>query len=121
MADDQANDQLPPTDPAQWQIECENATFLVTSLLRLTRRSCDSAVVIELLRTIPKTWSGSTEHDELGLFYRQLGEAFNAKFTEPRLYQAFRDSLERFRELAPAKRAMIEASVIGTILGGGMG
>ncbi len=121
MADDQANDQILPTDLTRWQRECELAAFIASFLLRLTRRSYASSAAIEILRTIPRSIDEMVEGVEQGLFWRLLMEAVERREPDDKDLDLFRGLVEGYMELPKSRRAFIEASVIGSLIGAGTG
>lgn len=129
------NDFLAITSADQWQLECECAAYCAGTLLRLARRRYAASAIVELLRTMPRT----TEDMELlqhtaiealdenkgfsthpSLYLRCVSEAYHFGDHDVKLLGSIIAYWSKFAMMPPERRAMLEASVIGTVLGNGM-
>ena len=135
--DNQPNEcPLMTMTPEQWQIECELVVCSAGKLLRLARRSFAPSAIIELVRTMPRS------PEELEILQRSAEETFDNEksfSTHPSLFirciidvfhfsECEKDLLvsdiaywKNFAKMPLERRAMLEASVIGTLFGNGMG
>jgi hypothetical protein len=133
---DNVNDNpLAITLPEEWQRECEYTVYCAGTLLRLARRRYAASAIVELLRTMPRTKEDmdmllSTAVDAFSakkgfsshpsLYMRCVTEAFHFSEREFDLLGAVARHLTDFAKMPPERRAMLEASVIGTVTGCGM-
>jgi hypothetical protein len=130
------DNSLSTTTPEQWRIECELVVCCAGKLLRLARRSYTSSAIIELVRTMPRSeeeiesLKRSAENAFDGekrfsahpsLFIRCVVEAYHFSDHEKDLFHAIVAYWNDFVRMPPERRAMLEASVVGTIFGNGMG
>ena len=127
---------LATTTPEQWQIECEQAVRCAGKLFLLARRSAVASAFIELLRTMPRS------AEEMDSLKKSANETFNVDkgfSAHPSLFircaieaahfsgndiEIIRDIIaywSDFAEMPLERRVMLEASVVGTVLGIGMG
>jgi len=102
---------------ALWQVECEQAAYNAATLLRLAGRFPSNTTVVELIRSAPH--SSDEEQDPETSFFMRCMRAANSHLQDYHR-ELFYSVLEYFNGLAgmkPARRALLEASVAGVVIG----
>jgi hypothetical protein len=107
--------------PLIWQSECERAVFNVSKLLRLANRVPTSTPILEVLRTAPRTQEAIDQADEQFLFFRIVLEAKLINSNTKSLLSVISYFGEYFPKMEPARRARLEASIAGALIGYSMG
>lgn len=104
-----------------WLAECERAAFAVATLLRLADRRAASSAVIEILRAAPHSPSELAAPSESPFMRCALAAVHLAQSWERGLLDQMTDYFMSLAQMEPERRAMLEASVVGTLTGLGMG
>jgi hypothetical protein len=102
--------------PVEWQAECEELVASISRLLYAADRRWAASAVIELLRSLPRTPDEIKINSDT-LFGRLCCEAIDTHAAELRKVAEF---VKQFATISSIRREMLEASVIGTLLGWGM-
>jgi MoxR-like ATPase len=103
-----------------WQAECERAAFNAAALMRMARRFPNSAAILEIVRSAPR--SPDEEQDpEASPFMRCARAArSHAQSYDEDLYRSVIDYFHELASMKPARRALLDASVAGVLTGMGM-
>ena len=92
--------------------------MLLGNLLAAASRTQAASAVIEMLRGLPRSAAEMKDLCRNALFFR-CAVAGKNRNTLPEMEEIKR-ALTRVAAMSPARRAMLEASVAGTLLGWGM-
>lgn len=103
--------QEKPVGADRWQAICEGVVFQAVRLLRRSGRTATTASVLEIIREIPS--SPKTLVNSNSYLARCVNEA-RLEFGETD--QLF-DQLEQFARMTFTRRALLEASIAGVMLG----
>jgi uncharacterized Zn finger protein (UPF0148 family) len=109
-----------PDTPEAWRIECELAVRAAATLLKLAKRNkWAEAALVEIIRTAP---AGEDEHDPrncdvTSLLCRVAMDAKRLSVGDPLLDDVFAYFDDHLRHMPPARRAMLEASLAGSLTG----
>lgn len=104
-----------------WQAECECAALNAAALLRLADRRATHSAVLEVLRTAPRS-SDERASVEDTAFMRCAQAAIDlAASYESDLRDAVFAYFQELAAMRPRRRAMLEASIAGALVGLGMG
>jgi hypothetical protein len=115
----------PGDSPEGWQLECERLAFNAAALLRLAGRNFANSAVQEVIRTAPR----SKEETEVqldaanaSLFFRLAMDALSFSPGDKKLFISILDYFGVYLlKMDKDRRATLEACVIGSLLGCGMG
>lgn len=105
----------------EWLTECERAAFAVATLLRLADRRAASSAIIEILRAAPHSASELAAPSENPFMRCALAAMQLAQSWERNRLNQTTDYFMSLAQMEPERRAMLEASVVGTLTGLGMG
>ncbi len=100
-----------------WQAECERAAFNAAALLRIAHRYPNKTAILEIVRSAPR--SPDEELDpEASPFFRCVRAARTfVRSWEEELLHSICDYFCRLASMKPARRAFLEASVAGVLIG----
>jgi hypothetical protein len=103
-----------------WQAECERAAFLAAAMLRLGRRYPDRIAILELIRSAPR--SPDEEQDPAASAFMRCAKAARtfARSNDERLLLSVLDYFCDLASMKPARRAFLEASLAGALIGAEM-
>jgi hypothetical protein len=106
---------------AIWQAACERAAFNVSALLRLARRRATHSAVLEVLRAAPRSPDEKQDADAAPFARCALAAVEFRAAWEADLLTAVIAYFEELAAMRPRRRAMLEASIAGALIGQGMG
>jgi hypothetical protein len=103
-----------------WQAECERAAFNAAAMLRMARRYPNKAAILEIIRSAPR--SPDEEQDpEASPFFRCARAARRAAQSwDEELLRSISDYFFCLASMKPARRAFLEASIAGVLIGAEM-
>jgi hypothetical protein len=118
------NEDIPmeTNDTQWWQTECEKAVRILSNLLHLAGRRQTGSAVIEVLRLALRTPEEMDKDSTDSLLARCFEEAQLRKHPcDAMMFREVCEHLQYLMVMPPYRRAMLEASVAGVVLGWGMG
>ncbi len=100
-----------------WQAECERAAFHAAAMLRIARRYPTKAAILEIIRSAPR--SPDEEQDpQTSPFIRYARAArAMAQSWDADLLSSIWDYFVHLASMKPARRAFLEASLAGVLIG----
>ncbi len=108
-----------PNNAAAWQSECQNVVVRLANLLSATKRELNGLALIELVRQLPRSEEEISKLlDAKMLLARCLNDTIdNDSVGEAKEFALF---ARRIAALSTERRELLEASVVGVIMGMGM-
>lgn len=100
-----------------WQSQCAAVVVRLARLLEIARREKTAAAVVTLMGQLPCSEAELHTIPKTTLLWRCLLETINGDDREREDLIGF---LRRVAELPPARRALLEESVVGVLLGLGL-
>ena len=107
-------------DPLMWAVECEEIAEGFTNLLWLTRYSFSFAAVVELVRRCPTAMDDllpMAETPPTSLLGRVVHAILSMGDNDSIIRQSAVNALKKLTSMPPERRALMEASVCGVLLG----
>jgi hypothetical protein len=103
-----------------WQAECERAAFHAAAMLRMARMYPNKAAILEIVRSAPR--SPDEEQDpEASPFFRCVKAARTLVQTwDEDLLRSISEYFYHLASMKPARRAFLEASLAGVLIGAEM-
>jgi len=103
-----------------WQAECERAAFNAAAMLHMARMYPNKAAILEIIRSAPR--SPDEEQDpEASPFMRCVRAARTlARPYDEDLLRSISEYFFHLASMKPARRAFLEASIAGVLIGAEM-
>ena len=122
MVEEKRKESPKADSPEAWRVECERAVFHANVVLRLARIPGGvGSAIAEMIRSAPRSLKETDLIPESSFFARVILEAHRLSPT----HELFLSAVEYFEKhlsaMAPKRRAMLEASVTGAMMGFVMG
>ncbi|CAN5202749.1 hypothetical protein BH10PLA2_BH10PLA2_34410 [soil metagenome] len=106
----------------KWQSECEKAAFNSAALLRLAGRRVTHSATIEILISAPRGEGWILDANTSAFARCATAAAQRFELHEKDLFFSVIDYFDKeLATMRPGRRAMLEASIRGTLVGQGMG
>ena len=103
-----------------WQAECERAAFHAVSLLRIARIYPNKAAILEIIRSAPRS-PDEEQYPEASPFMRFVRAArASAQPWDEDMLRSIVDYFCYLASMKPARRAFLEASLAGALIGAEM-
>lgn len=100
-----------------WQAECERATFHAASLLRIARRYPSNAAILEIIRSAPRLPDEEQDPETSPFFHCARAARTLARSWDKDLLSSICDYFVYLASMKPARRAFLEASLAGVLIG----
>ena len=100
-----------------WQAECERAAFHAAAMLRIARMYPSKAAILEIIRSAPRSPDEELDPETSPIFRVTRAARSLAKPWDEDLYGSFAHYFNRLASMKPARRAFLEASLAGVLIG----
>jgi len=122
MVEEKKTEAPKKDSPEGWRVECERAVFHANVLLRLAKIPGGvGSAIAEMIRTAPRSVKETKEIPVTSLFGRMILEAHRLSPKDELFHSAVEYFEKHLSAMAPKRRAMLEASVTGAMMGFVMG